>query len=169
MMQSIRRYLDDRSGATALEFAIVAVPLFAGIFAIIELSYKSILQTELDNKLYVVATELGINNYTADTASEFIQNQFCQDIGTTFLACDKVEIGVDVLVNRPYTYRNQSMIGRWDLGCTNDTILIEMNYPVEHFIHPVIIGDVIERNNTKYYRARGVIRREPLLSGGISC
>ena len=147
----------------------VALPLFVGIFAIIEMSYKSILQTELDNKLFAVATDLGISAYDYDTATDFMTDHFCPEIGTTFLNCSKIDIGIDVLVNRPYTYRNNDFIGRWEMGCINDTILIELQYPVEDFVHSIAIADIIQRGGQKYYRSRGVIRREPRLSGGAAC
>ncbi len=168
-MTSILRYLKDNKGATALEFAILAVPLLMGLFAIIELSYKGIIQNELDNKLYVVSSEIGINNFTSDNASEFMRDEFCPDIGTTFMKCDEIEIGVRVLPGRPYLYRNDTVIGQWDLGCTSDVIMIELNYPVTNLVHPIAIADITTRSNEKYYRSRSVIRREPLLSGGSSC
>lgn len=147
----------------------IATPLFAGMLAIVEFSYKSILQTELDNSIYAAAGDLAINNVPIDNASEFMRDHFCTNIGTTFLKCTDIQIGIDVLVNRPYTYRNTSFIGRWDMGCVGDPIMIEMNYPLENFVHPITVADVTERGGKKYYRSRAVIRREPMLSGSGIC
>ncbi len=162
-------FIKNRSGATAIEFAIVAGPFFAGLFGIIELSYKSILQSELDNKLYAVASDIGVNNFTAETSTEFMVNQFCPEIGTAFLKCSDVELGVETISDHFYTYRNQTMIGKWNLGCANDPIIVELSYPVANFMHPFAIGDIVERSGKQYYRSRAVIRREPLLSGSSTC
>lgn len=154
-----------------MEFAMLAPILIAGIMSIIELSYKTILQSELDNKMYLVTANLSINDFDATDPVEYMRDEFCPNIGTNFMNCSKVEIGVRNITGsvRLHTYRNISVIGEWTLGCTNDTLIVEMNYPADNIIHPIIIGDVIERNGERYYRSRGIIRREPLLSGGSTC
>ena len=169
MMNFIRKYVRNREGATAMEFALLAGPFFVGLFAIIEVSYKSMLQTELDNAIYAAAGDIAITNFDFDTSEEFMRDHFCQTVNTTFLKCDEIEIGIDVLVNRPYTYRNQDFIGRWDMGCIGDPIMIEMSYPLENFVHSIAIADVVERDGSKFFRSRAVIRREPMLTGGSVC
>lgn len=165
-MNLFQKYLRNTKGATAIEFAMVAVPLFSGIFACIEVSYKSLLQSELDNKLYEVVYDIGINDHDADTAAEFMRDHFCPNIGTSFLRCDEVEIGVRRVTgaSRLVTFRDSSVIGSWELGTPDDTLIIELNYPVTNIIHPVAVADIFTRNGERYYRSRGVTRREPLLT-----
>lgn len=168
-MFKIRDFIRDEKGSTALEFAMLATPLLAGLFAIIEMSYKSIQQTELDSKLNAVAGQMALNNFTSSDANEYMRDEFCPDIGTNFLRCSSIDLGINVLTQRFFNYRNTSVIGTWNLGCSGDAIMIELNYPVTNAIHPFVIGDIVERGGTRYYRSRAVIRREPLLAGSGAC
>ena len=144
----------------------LAGPLFIGIFACIELSYKLILQSELDNRLYKTTYDISINNHDAETAAEFLQQHFCPEVGTTFLKCSDIEIGVLRITGRSrlVDFRNTSVIGNWDLGTEDDALIIELNYPLKNIVHPIAVADIVERNGQKYYRSRGVTRREPLLT-----
>lgn len=165
-MFDFKKIWRDESGATTIEFAFVILPFLYVIFAIMEVSYKGILQAELDEKLYAVAADLSINNHDADSANEFIQNHFCSNIGTTFLKCEDVELGVTVIpdATRLVNYRNSPTSGSWALGAENSTLLVELNYPLVNVLNPLTIADVIDREGARFYRSRGVIRREPLLN-----
>lgn len=168
-----RKFLKDQSGASAVEFSLVAIPLFLTIFANLELGVKSIQQSELDAKMSAVASKLSLSAEPANSAIDFINGTFCQDIGTTMLNCSKVTIGAVTVANsaRMINLQNQSIIGQWDLGCNGETVLIEVNYPVSNITHPIAIGDVVERGDSDFFRSRAVIRREPVLAskGGATC
>lgn len=165
----LRRYARDELGATAMEFSILAVPLFVGIFAIIEMGYKSMLQSELDDRLYAVSSHIGINAVDYDDADEFMREYFCPELGSTFLRCEDITFGALVLTERFYKYRSRPIAGTWNIGCPGEPILIELNYPVGPKMSPIELADVVERNGQKFYRSRTVITREPMLSGGGSC
>lgn len=139
----------------------------AGIFSILELSYKDILQSELDNKLYALALEVSINESGSSSGPEFMRDQFCPQTGTNFLKCDEILIGVQNVTGRTRLteFTNKSIIGTWELGATDDTLIVELNYPLVDFIHPIAIADVVTVAEKRYYRSRGVIRREPILAG----
>ena len=143
--------------------------LIAGIFAIIELSYKSYLQTELDEKMVDMAAIIGVNNFDSENVQDFTTEQFCRFVGTTFLNCEDMEIGVQWILDDPFEHRNSSIIGQFDLGCPDDLLVLELNYPVSNILHPIAIADIIERDGQNYYRSRAVIRREPLLDGLGGC
>lgn len=147
----------------------LAGPLFAGLLGIIELSYKSLQQTELDNALNAIAGRMSINNFDSSDSIEYLRDEFCPDVGTTFLKCSQLELGIEVLVNDFHTYRNTNIVGTWNMGCTNDPIMIELNYPVTNAVHPIVIADIVQRGDDNYFRSRTVIRREPLLTGSGSC
>lgn len=169
LINQTRSFFNNEKGATAIEFAVVILPLLTIIFAIIEMSYKSMLQSELDDRLYQATYSISTNNVPIDNAQQFMDEYFCPEIGTVFLNCSDIEIGVETVTGRfrLNNFTNQSIIGDWNLGNTNDAVLIEINYPVSNIVHPIAIADVITRNNKKYYRSRGVARREPLLSNSI--
>lgn len=165
-MFNLKKIWREESGATTIEFALVIVPFLYVIFAIMEVSYKGILQSELDEKLYAVATDLSINNHSADSATEFMTDHFCSNIGTTFLKCEDVEIGVTVIpdATRLVNYRYTATNGSWALGSENSTLLVELNYPLSNILNPIAVADIIDRESGQFYRSRGVVRREPLLS-----
>lgn len=169
----LKRFLKDQSGASAIEFSIIAVPLFMTIFANLELGVKSIQQNELDIKMAAAASHISLNAQPANSAQQFINDTFCKDIETFLLDCDKVEIGAREIPigSRMSGFQNRSIIGQWNIGCAGSAVLVEMNYPVTNITHPIIIGDVIKRGALQYYRSRAVIRREPQLAsnGGASC
>lgn len=165
-MSKFKNIWKEESGAASVEFAFVILPFLYVIFAIIEVSYKGILQSELDNKLFEVAMDISVNNHDASSVDEFMTNHFCKNIGTTFLKCEDVELGVRVIpdATRLVSYRNSSVSGQWTLGAENSTLLVELNYPLENVLNPIVIADVIDRNGSSFYRSRGVVRREPILS-----
>lgn len=165
-MKILTGYIRGTAGATALEFALIAPVLMIMIFSIIEISYKIMLQAELDEKLYAVASDISINAHDAEDAAEFLSEHFCPKIGTNFLRCSDVEIGVRTITGstRLVSLRDERLAGEWNLGTQNDAVIIELNYPARNMVHPVTIGDIIFRNGDRYYRSRGVIRREPLLT-----
>lgn len=165
----LRRYAKDEQGATAMEFSILAIPLFIGIFAIIEMGYKSMLQSELDDRLYAVANHLGINAVEYDDAAEFMSEFFCPEIGSIMLRCDDIQFGALVLTERFYQYRARAVAGTWEIGCPGDPILIELLYPAKNVTSPIKLADIIERDGQKYFRSRTIISRENMLNGGGSC
>lgn len=168
-----RKFFKDQSGASAVEFSIIAIPLFMTIFANLELGVKSIQQAELDSKMSAIASDIGLSAQPATSAQSYINQTLCREIRTTMLNCSKVTIGAVIVPNsaRMINLQNQSIIGQWELGCKGETVLVELNYPVTSVSHPVVIGDIVKRGNSKFYRSRAVIRREPVLAakGGATC
>ena len=66
----LARSLRDRSGATALEFAIVGAPFILAIFAIIELAVYFMVQVTLDNATAAAARQLRTGQIVADGNSD---------------------------------------------------------------------------------------------------
>lgn len=165
----LRRYASDERGATAMEFSILVVPLFIGIFAIIDMGYKSMLQSELDDRLYEVSNYIGINAVDYDDSAEFMREFFCPEIGSVFLRCDEIQFGALVLTERFYNYRARPVAGIWNIGCPGEPLLIELLYPMSDVSSPIELADIVERDGEKFFRSRTVITREPMLNGGGSC
>lgn len=169
--KTLRRFRKNGEGAASIEFAIVALPFLMTVFASIEVGYKAIIQAELDATLFRTSGDIAILSFDQDNAQEFVREHICGSGMTTFLKCDDIEIGVKVVpVNqRLVTFRDVSIVGEWETGCSYDALLIEFNYPLLNIIHPIVTGEIIMRGGEKYYRSRGVTRREPLVSGPGSC
>lgn len=168
-----RKFRKDQSGASAIEFSIIAMPLFLTIFANLELGIKSIQQNELDTKMSAIAANIAMQAQPASSASEYMRETFCKDIGTLMLDCRKVTIGARTIPNssRMVSLQNRSIIGEWNVGCGGDAVLLELNYPVTNISHPIAIGDIVKRGGSQFYRSRAVIRREPIVAarGGATC
>lgn len=165
----LRRYARDELGATALEFSILAIPLFVGIFSIIEMGYKSMLQSELDDRVYAISSYIGINAVDYDDSAEFMREFVCPEIGSTFLRCEDITFGALVMTERFYKYRSRAVAGTWDIGCPGEPLLIELTYPAKNVTSPINLVDIVDRDGGKVFRSRTVITREPMLSGGGSC
>ena len=167
----IKRFRTNNTGAVAMEFGILAIPFFTMLFGILELSYKNMIQTELDNKLYYLASDISKMSFDQEESADFLLEHLCDQTGTIFTDCAKMEIGVRVISadSRLFQYREASIIDQWDLGCAYDTLLVEINYPVQNFLHPIVVANIVYRGEDKFYRSRGVVRREPLLSNGATC
>lgn len=164
-----RNLAKDQQGAVIVEFALVALPFFLLIFATVELGFKSIVQNELDSNLYDIASTVAKTQLQGADAVDFRANRLCNDFTFVFIDCSKVTIGIQAVSGRLSGVRNDNFTGRWDLGCADDTLIIELNYPVTHFIHNFAIADIVKVNDEDHFRSRGVTRREPVLTGATTC
>lgn len=167
----VRKFKAAQRGSTTVEFAILIVPFLATMFATVELSYKSFVQTALDNNLYVAASQISITGFDHETPQKFIEEYVCVDLAAVLLRCEEIEIGVKKIPTsgRLSQFREASIIGEWDLGCSYDAVLVELNYPIKDISHPLAVADIVYRDGQKYFRSRGVVRREPLLTGPGAC
>ena len=169
LAHKIRRFLFGNDGAAAVEFAMIALPFFLVIFGIIETGLKSVQQSELDSNVYEIASKISTTRFEEKDVDEFTENSLCQDYSFAILDCNKISIGVTVVNGRMINFRNQSIVGQWNVGCPDDTLIVELNYPVTHFVHSFAVADVVERSDEEFFRSRGVIRREPIVGGSDKC
>lgn len=65
----LRRFGADREGATAVEFAIVAVPFLALIFGILELGLVFMVSTTLDNATETVARRIRTGQFQTSSSN----------------------------------------------------------------------------------------------------
>jgi Flp pilus assembly protein TadG len=77
----IRRFLDDSSGAAALEFALIAVPLLTFTFGIIEIGRALFMQQQLSFAADAAARELYIAPDTdpATLSAQIVDDLFLAD------------------------------------------------------------------------------------------
>lgn len=167
-LSRMRAFVGGSAGSVAIEFALLVVPYILILGAIIELGAKSLLQSDLDRVLTEVTSVLSSRATIAANAGEFIESTVCA-IASPMLDCSQIDIGATVVNGRLFDYRNQSLAGIWSLGCGGDTVLIEVTYAYQDFILPFAVADVVSVDGEKRYRARSVIRREPILTGPGAC
>lgn len=164
------RILKNDSGSVAVEFSILALPFFLTVFTILFVVYHSLVQSELDRAVGSIATQISILASQNPTSTDFLSPAACEQHVGTLLNCSRLRLGATKVSGRLSDYRNNLLGGStWSLGCAGDTVLVELSYPVQSFVTPVVIADVIEAGDQKYYRSRAVIRREPIITGSGSC
>jgi Flp pilus assembly protein TadG len=91
-----RRFSRSRKGATAVEFAIVAVPFLGLLCAIFETAFVFFIQEAFDNSVNTVARQVLINAFSSNstqTASSFKTNTFCPAL-PSFINCANVTLNV---------------------------------------------------------------------------
>lgn len=166
----LEKYAGEESGGVAIEFSILALPFFAIIFAIVEVGYHGLVQSELDRATTTIAQHVSTFAHTEPTSADYLAKGPCTDFVGTILDCTKVRLGAEKVDGRMVDFRSQ-VIGSdtWTLGCAGDTIIIEMTYPFSKIVAPIAIADVVTDKGSQFYRSRAVIRREPLFSGGTAC
>ncbi|WP_175616910.1 TadE family protein [Rhizobium sp. RU33A] len=154
----------------AIEFSILAIPFFAMIFAIIEVGYHALIQSELDRATTTIAQHISSFAHAEPTSSDYLAKGPCKDYVGSVLDCTKLRLGATEVEGRMVDFRNM-IIGSsvWSLGCAGDTVIIELTYPYTELVSPIVIADVVNDNGGEYYRSRAVIRREPMFAGGSEC
>ncbi len=160
----LRRFFKDRRGATAVEFALLAGPFLLILMASVELGIKSFIQSDLDRVLSEVTSNLSMNDRDVETSESYINQRICAIAGP-LINCGEIEVGSAVVTGRLFDYRNQSLSGRWNVGCGGDVILIELTFKYFDIMFPFAVADIVTVNGEKRYRSRVVVRREPILSG----
>lgn len=161
------KFKRDDCGATAVEFALVAGPFFLLLIASIELSLKTLVQTQLDNQLYDFAMTLSREDDAGVSKAEYKTNVICGSSKSPLLDCAAIKMGADAFPNnvRFFPIRNNIFADEWNTGCAGSTVIVELLYPITHILVPFAVADVVSYEGDPHFRSRGVIRREPLLSG----
>jgi Flp pilus assembly protein TadG len=93
----LRRFTGDRSGATALEFALVAPFLIAMLFSVLELALVFILSATLDNATAAAARTIrtgALQTAGGSTATTF-RTTICDNLGWLQAGCTS-NLSVDV-------------------------------------------------------------------------
>ena len=134
-----RGFLRDRSGAMAVEFALVAFPLLFMLFSIIELALVFMVSSSLENATTEVARTIrtGATQGTGAVAQTAFRNRVCAEISWMQASCQS-NLSVDVF---PYTsFQGQSpppaLTGttfndaamRFNTGQQGDIILVRTFY-----------------------------------------
>ncbi|MCI5043403.1 MAG: pilus assembly protein [Aquisalinus sp.] len=164
MFKSFNRK-DD--GAVAIEFALVAPVFFIVLFAIIELSYKTIIQTELDKLAFDFAMTMARESDATISKADYKNDIICARNSAPFLNCENILFGADAYNSNQRLYRliDNVFVDSWNTGCAGSTVIVEMLYPVTHTLIPFASADVIQYDGKPHFRSRGLIRREPVLNG----
>ncbi|MBL0371245.1 pilus assembly protein [Rhizobium sp. KVB221] len=149
-MRAFRRYIDNREGSTAIEFAILALPFLVLIFAIIELAVMYFVDSGLDAALHKAVRQVRIG--TAKTAAWDI-NKFktavCTDLSYSFSCNSNLKVRATVITDMNSVTRVSGSIGGtynvvedFNIGDSGDYVLVQAFLPWDPVIklYPISSG-----------------------------
>jgi Flp pilus assembly pilin Flp len=159
------RFVRDKTGAAALEFAMVAAPFLALLVAIIEVGVDFLLFSQIDYATHKAAQEIR-------SGSVQVRNMTVEELKTEVL-CPKLNIlpcapvNVNVVVIRQWdewgiwsrTSINPAA-ARWCPGGAADTVLLQVAYPVP-LASMIWAGSSSNANGVRYYMSSAGFTNDP--------
>ena len=147
MIKTLRRWLRREEGVTAVEFSLVAMPLFTIIFGIIELSMFFASGTVLEGASSEAARRIRTGQVQqADDPEEAFKTLLCHQAGA-MLDCDKIQYEVIHMGNNTFSLADTmepqfdedgNLIPHpFDAGGDSDVILVRAYYQW-HFYTPFL-------------------------------
>lgn len=170
LFRILRRARRDRSGATAVEFALVAAPFFFLLFAMIETAAVFFTSTVLENAVLETAREIRTGQAQAAgmTRSGF-QTEICERIEVVG-NCDRLEFDVRVFngfdtVDQSSPVQEDGSLDTasfgWDPGGAGDIVLVRVFYRWS-LLTPNFGGALSNMSgNQRLLSAATVFRNEP--------
>jgi len=166
----LRRAGRDSSGATAVEFAIIAAPFFFLLFAMIEVASVFFTSTVLENAVLETAREIRTGQAQA---AGMTRNQFRDEICTRIEVignCDRLEFDVQVFegfntVDQTSPVKADGSLDTgsfgWDPGEAGDIVLVRVFYRWS-LLTPNFGGALSNMSgNQRLLSAASVFRNEP--------
>jgi len=99
-IRQIRRYLKNREGTAAIEFAILAIPFFMLLFAILELAIVFFINSTLTHSISEASRQIRTGNFQACGSKEKFKELVCanmQGLGN----CEK-RLRIDVVTDNSF-------------------------------------------------------------------
>ncbi|EJL27990.1 Flp pilus assembly protein TadG [Caulobacter sp. AP07] len=158
----MRRFARAEDGATAVEFAFVAIPFFGLIFAILELGLVFLVSITLENALMNLDRQIRTGEFKQD-ASAF-KTAVCAQMPVPATSCEAA-ITLDVRVLPAFTgatalKRPPAGGACWNPGGANSIILVRGYYkwPI---ITPLLQGAVAGADGNREITFAALFRNEP--------
>lgn len=89
------RYRKERDGATAIEFAILAIPFFSLIFAILELAIVFFISSAMAHALSEAGRQIRVGNFQACGSADAFKDLVCDNMASIG-SCD-TRLRIDVI------------------------------------------------------------------------
>jgi Flp pilus assembly protein TadG len=178
-------FIKRNAGAVAVEFAMIAGPLFALMLGITEAGYDLFMQDALDNAAHETARQVLTGaaqntsvNGAAPDQSYFIKNFVCSKLPGNF-ACSNVVVNVSDFAKTAaptpyYNYVNAAKTGlieppldnaqtSYCMGSTSAYVVLQILYPVPVFTGLFARGAVqtFQGHTVRVLTATAVFRNEP--------
>lgn len=166
----LRRFGRNRSGATALEFAMVAAPFFFLLFAMIEIAAVFLISTVLENAVLEASRQIRTGQAQSGgmTATAF-RDEVC-DLISIIGDCDRVEIDVQVFadfdnVDQSSPIQDDGTVDSsgfgWQPGDAGDIVMVRVFYRWPLMIPNFGAALSNMEGNQRLITAATVFRNEP--------
>jgi Flp pilus assembly protein TadG len=160
----------DRKGATAVEFAIIAVPLMMLIFMCLEMALYVLVTVSLDNATQKAARNIRMGIVTAsNTSATQFRQQVCNNLGWLGSDCmDNLSLDVDAYDNFSFVtltdpVNNGQLVAAdmgWDVGGASKIQLVR-TYLTWDMVIPFIHNSATMANGKVLISSKVVFRNEP--------
>jgi Flp pilus assembly protein TadG len=161
---------DDKSGATAVEFALIAAPFFFLLFAMIEIAAVFFAGTVLENAVLETARQIRTGQAQGGGMSQAgFRGEICERIDV-IAACERLEIDVRVFdnfgdIDQSSPIQEDGSIDTsgfgWNPGTAGDIVLVRVFYKWP-LMTPNFGGALTNmEDNQRLITAATVFRNEP--------
>lgn len=161
----LARFVRDKSGAAALEFAMVALPFLAMVICIIEVGVDFFFFSQIDYAAHKAAQEIRSGSVQMQklTADQFKTNVLCPKLSG--FTCSSVRINVVVIKESEEWWawsptNIDPTTARWCPGGAADTVLLQIAYPVP-LATMIWAGSQSTANGVRYYLSAAAFRNDP--------
>lgn len=171
----LARFARDKSGVTAVEFGMVALPFLAIIVCIIEVAVDFLIFSQIDYATHKAAQEIRFGSVQARklSAAQFKTDVLCPKVSR--LSCSQVVVNAVVMrkIEDFYPWSTSSIdpaTARWCPGNAADTVLLQVAYPVP-LATMIWAGARSSANGVRYYLSAASFRNDPfaLAISGTGC
>ena len=176
-LELLRRFRKNREGVTSDEFAMVSVPFFGTLFAVLETAFAffagQALETALSDSARKILTGQVQGNGAITNAEQFRDQIMCNGANSllpTFIDCSQVKIDVrsiasfqDADMSKPVAggVLDTSNFG-YNPGAPGDIIIVRAVYPMPVYVSLLGTEGTIDLNGRKrILMATAVFRNEP--------
>lgn len=125
-----RAFPRDESGATAIEFALIAPVLFFALLSLVEVGVLGMMTTALDNAVIEASRRIRTGRTDAAQNANDFETQVCGKMGVTVACADRLTISVQKFTafSGAAAAATSQPAGQFDKGGPSDIILVKANY-----------------------------------------
>jgi Flp pilus assembly protein TadG len=130
-MRILRRFIGNRKGSTAIEFAILALPFMVLIFAILEIAVMFLVDSGLDAAVHTTVRQVRVGNASAWNLATF-KSKVCAQLSLSFSCSTNLKVRAVVITNmasvskiNPIVNGQLSVTESFNVGGTGDYVLVQ--------------------------------------------
>lgn len=166
----LRRFIDDRKGVAAIEFAMVALPLFMTIFVILECAVQYFVATSLDLAVQTTARQIRTGQVQERGLDKpAFKAALCGQINDFFGCSSKLKLKVDVVENVAATAAadpidgsgNLQVTETYNIGKSGDFLLVQAFLPWPAFLQMFTLSGQKTADGDYVLRSSSLFRNEP--------